>query len=43
MRSVHWFTVDETSAPRAASGRMRQASNPATKNSGNSDASGATH
>ena len=41
--SVHWFTLDETRAPKLAEGARRQANSAATSNSGASEAIGATN
>ena len=41
--SVHWFTFDEISAPIPTEPRMRSANRIAIRNSGDSEASGATH
>ena len=41
--SVHWFTFEETSVPRPAFVLRRQANRPATRSSGASEASGASH
>ena len=42
-RSVHWFTFDEIIVPRPAAAAPFHAKSRATMNSGDSDASGASH